>query len=477
MPAIHQEGSDPLRTTGTDVASVRPRLRLFLATATALLILAGGGAVSYYWLTHRAKARPRPPEPRAALVEVVGVHPRTDQVLVSAMGVVVPAKSIELASRVSGKVVSLTPEFIPGGMFKAGDIMLQIDRRDYDLAVRQQRAELQKRLAEFEQRTAEVKQREAEVITAQCNLALEMGEQAVARREYELLGETIRPEDEALVLRRPQLKAREAACAAARTAKRSAEAVRQAAVASRSAAETALEKAELDLERTTIRAPFDAVIQSRSVNLGSQVSPGQPLASLVGTQEFWVKVSLPVDDLKWIHIPGFNAEKGSNVRVYYEAAWGREAFRLCTVKRLMSDLEPQGRMAMLLVSVRDPLDTKAALGRRHPLLLGSYVRVEIEGLSLPNVIRVSRTALRDGKNVWIMKPDHTLEIRPVRVKWSGKEDVLISEGLRDGELLITSDLAAPVGGMRLRTSKAAAGSCDDRRMTGPGTTRPAEERP
>ena len=453
MPAIHQEGSDPEGMTGRSGASVRPRLRLFLEAVLALLILAGGGTASYYWLTNRPKALRRPPKPKAFLVEVVRVHPGAEQVVVSAMGTVIPAKGVELAPRVGGEVVFVAPEFIPGGRFKAGDTILRIDPCDYELALRQQEAELLKRVAELDQRTAEVKQREADVITAQCNLTLEMGEQSVARREYELLGKVIRPEDEALVLRRPQLKACKAACAAAEAAKRSAEALMQTAVASRSAAEAALEKAKLDLERTTIRAPFDAVIQSRSVDLGSQVSPGQPLASLAGINEFWIKVSVPVDDLKWIQVPGFNAEEGSSVRVYYEAAWGPEAFRLGTVKRLMADLEPQGRMAMLLVSVKDPLDTKAALGQRHPLLLGSYVRVEINGRSLPNVVRVPRTALRDGKCVWIMKPDHTLEIRSVHVEWNGDEYVLVSDGLLDGELLITSDLAAPVEGVSLRTAE------------------------
>ena len=430
----------------------RPLYRL-LAVGVTLLILVAGGAISYYWLTHRPKAHRRPPKPRATLVEITPVHYQTEQIIVSAMGTIVPARSIELSPRVSGKIIFVSKNFIPGGVFKTDQILLRIDPRDYDLIVKQQEAELQKRQAELKQRSAEIAQRESEITTAESNLMLEMGKQAVARREYQLLGKSIRPEDEAFVLRKPQLESAKAACVAARAAKRSAEALKQITLASISSAEAALKKAKLDLERTVIRAPFDAVIKERFVELGSQVSINERLATLVGIDEFWIKVAVPVDELKWIYIPGFNAEKGSRVRVYYKSAWGPKVFRQGVVKRLMTNLEPNGRMAMLLVSVRDPLNLQAAIGKRHPLFLDSYVRVQIEGRALSNVVKIPRSALHSRKNVWIMKPNNTLEIRPVQVIRSGEDYVIVGKGLHEGELLITSDLAAPVEGMLLQASK------------------------
>ena len=456
-----------------NIKTTRRFLYRLLAAGVALLILAVSGAISYYWLTHRPKAHRRLPQPQAALVEITPVRYQTEQITVSAMGTVIPARSIELSPQVSGKIVFVNKDFIPGGIFKTGQILLRIDPRDYELIVKQQEAELQKRQAELNQRTAEITQRESEITTAESNLMLEMGKQAVARREYELLGKTIRPEDKTFVLRKPQLEAAKAACVAARAAKRSAEALKQITLASISSAETTLKKAKLDLERTVIRAPFDAVIKERFVELGSQVSINQRLATLVGIEEFWIKVAVPVDELKWIYIPGFNAEKGSRVRVYYESAWGPKAFRLGVVKRLMTNLEPNGRMAMLLVSVRDPLNLQAAIGKRHPLFLDSYVRVEIEGRALSNVVKIPRSALHSGKNVWIMKPNNTLEIRPVQVIRSDEEHVIISKGLREGELLITSDLAAPVEGMLLQASKNSSNS--PRAVEHEGNTSTAKE--
>jgi len=128
---------------------------------------------------------------------------------------------------------------------------------------------------------------------------------------------------------------------------------------------------------------------------------------------------------------------------------------------------------MLLVSVRDPLNLQAAIGKRHPLFLDSYVRVKIEGRALSNVVKIPRSALHSGKNVWIMKPNNTLEIRSVQVIRSDEGHVIISKGLREGELLITSDLAAPVEGMLLQASKNSSNS--PRAVEHEGNTSTAKE--
>ena len=421
-------------------------VRLLLVVA----VLAVGGGISFYWMTHKPKAERRPPQAQAALVEVSRVLPEKQTVVVGAMGTVVPARSIQLAARVGGQVIDVSSEFAPGGRFKAGEIMARIDPNDYELAVRRQETEVARSQALVEQRAGEVLQRISDVTRAESALALEMGQQEVAQREYELLGSTVVAEDRDLVLRQPQLRTAEAARDAAKAAKRSAEGTSKAAEAAESAAMVALETAELDLARTTIRAPFNAMVQSRNVDLGAQVAVGAPLAPLVDTDEYWVQVSVPLGQLRWIRIPGVNGATASAVRVYHEAAWGAGAFRAGEVVRLMTDLEPQGRMARLLVAVKDPLGLKRPPEQRRPMILGAYVRVEIDGRELPGVIRVARTALRDGDRVWVMQADRTLDVRKVKIVWGGLDHVFVTDGLHEGDLLVTSDLAAPVQGMALR---------------------------
>ncbi len=378
-----------------------------------LALLGGAGYVAYYLMTHKKAPRRKGPTETAALVEVSRVSVGTEPITVRVMGVVIPARTMELASRVSGHILTVSGAFEPGGQFAKGTKILQVDPKDYELLV---------------------PRRVGELATATHDLKVEKGEQSVARREYELLAAEVRPEDKELLLREPQLVM---------------------AIAAVSAAEAAKEKAELDLERTDVLSPFNAAIQSRSVNEGSEVAVGTPLASLVGTDKYWVRVSVPMDQLKWIHIPGFNSPQASTVRIYHKMAWGPTGFRAGTVERLMTDLEPEGRMAQLLVKVADPLHLKVPLDQRRQLILGAYVRAEITGRDLPDVVRLPRTALRDGKEVWVMRRDRTLDIREVEIVWGGDEHVCVCGGLGEGDLLIVSDLPAPVAGMALRTAKAA----------------------
>ena len=105
----------------------------------------------------------------------------------------------------------------------------------------------------------------------------------------------------------------------------------------------------------------------------------------------------------------------------------------------------------------------------------NYVRVEMVGRNLPNVVRVARTHLRDGDRVWVMAPDNTLDIRTVAVAWGGNDHVCVSDGLADGDRLIVSDLGAAVQGMALRLPDS--GDATSRPAGAGGhTTRPAGAR-
>ncbi len=424
----------------------------FARLLLALAILGVGAGLSFHWLANRPVAQRRPPQAEARLVEVIRVRLTPEKALVDAMGTVIAARSVQLAPRVSGQIVEVSAELVPGGSFRAGEPVVKIDPADYRLAVQQQEAEVRRLTAVLKQQESEIAQRETEIARAESALKIEMGEQSVAEREYELLGETVTQEDLDLVLRQPQLKTAQANFEAARAARAAAEAALEAARASRDAASVALRKTELDEERTTVRAPFNATVQSKFVDLGSQVSAGTAVASLAGTDEYWIRLSVSTDELRWISIPGFNGEAGAAVQVYHESAWGAGASRAGTVLRVMAELEPEGRMARLLVSVKDPLEVQAADRARHALILGSYVRARIRGRDLGRVASVPRTALRNGSQVWVMTPEGALDIREVTVAWSGNEHVFVSEGLADGDLLVTSNLAAPVQGMALRTA-------------------------
>ncbi len=390
--------------SGQDPEDQRRRsIRFLVRAGLPLVVLVAGGALAIALVETGPKAERKPPTRQARLVDVQSVRFSRQRTVMYAMGTVHPAREVELRPRVTGEIIAISDEFVPGGRFLKGETVLQIDPTDYELAV---------------------EQRESEVAEAQSTLALELGQQSIAKREYELLGETIADEDRALVLRQPQL-----------------ESVR----ANLKTAQAALQQAKLNLDRTTVRAPFNAVVRTRGVNVGMQATTLTPLATLVGADQYWVEVTLPVDQLQWIEIPG------STVRVFNEAAWGEKRYREGRVIRLLSDLEEEGRMARLLVAVDDPLALKPERAGQPQLLLGDYVRAELAGIELDSVAAVNRRLFHEGDQVWVMNDKDELEIRPVAIAFRGRDQLFVSEGLRHGERLVTTDLPSPVEGMPLRT--------------------------
>ena len=382
--------------------SPRPIIRIVLS----LVILGAGIGAASYLKNSAPRTKKRPPVKLSPTVLIQTVKPSGYQIIVTAMGTVIPAREVVLKSRVSGEIVEIHPEFTEGGFLKKDTRILQIDPQDYELALARKRST---------------------VTDAEYALKLELGHQAVAKREWELLnqGKAALDMEKELALRQPHL-----------------DKVR----ADLSAAEAELKAAMLDLERTHITLPFNAMVRSKSVDRGSQVTPQEPLAELVGTDAYRVQASLPVDRLEWIDVPVQTGDHGSKARIIY----GRGNECSGKVIRLLGDLAAEGRMARILVEVADPLGLNASNQNRTPLLIGEYVRVKIIGRKLDNVFQIPRTALKDNSSIWIVGENQTLEIRKVRAVWRDADVVLLQDGLKPGERLIVSDLPAPVEGLTVR---------------------------
>ncbi len=216
----------------------------------------------------------------------------------------------------------------------------------------------------------------------------------------------------------------------------------------------ALEKAELDLARCTIRAPFNAIVQDKSVDLGATVSTTSNLVTLIGTDEAWVRVKVPLHEIKWITIPQSNGDPASEVTIRNPMAWGPGQSRTGRVLRLMGELEPEGLLTQVLVSVKDPFSHSPENRGQPQVLMGSLVSAQIQGRMLESVIPIERPYVRDNDTVWIMNGDDELEIRSIEIAFRGPTHVYVNDGLAENERLVTTDIAAPVAGMPLRVTQA-----------------------
>jgi multidrug efflux pump subunit AcrA (membrane-fusion protein) len=184
----------------------------------------------------RPTPQPRPvKEVHLQEVKVVLANPHTQAVNVNTQGNVEPRRQIDVISQVAGTIVQVSPQFASGGFFAKGSELVQIDPRDYQVALARANAALL----------------EAEKLVA--------GERGLARqaaREWRDLGNG---DANDLFLRKPQLAAAEAQVAAAKAER---------------------DHARLNVERTQITLPFAGRVRNTWVDLGQFVGMGTKIATV-----------------------------------------------------------------------------------------------------------------------------------------------------------------------------------------------------
>lgn len=376
-----------------------------------ILILLAGGAVTYYiFSTEPTASKGGATKETAMLVEVVPVQRGTYRPTIVATGTVRPAQDIILSPRVSGEIIKRTSAFEPGGFVRKGQFLLQIDPADYKNTLALRKSDLSQALAD---------------------LNIEKGRQVIAKRDYELVGDTLPKDNKALVLRQPQLEAVQARVEAAKAS---------------------IRQAELALERTTIKAPFDAHILTRNANVGSQVAPGNNLGRLVGIDEYWIEATVPLVQLRWLTFPDARNPRGSEVIVRSRTAWPEGNHRKGRLHKFVGALDSQTRLARVLISVPDPMAYQRRNIDKPTLMIGAFMETSIQGKEIADVVRLNRDYIRENETVWIME-DGKLRIQEVEIVFRDAEFAYIAEGLEEGDQVVTTNLATVVDGTRLRLDK------------------------
>lgn len=389
------------------LGSPSPRaLSIGVKAIVVVIILLCGYAISAWIKSNAPQADLRPPEVSAPYVETAVLKITTRPVKMELFGTVIPKTQVDLKARVAGEIVAVNAEFIEGGIILQNTEIARIDPKDYQLAVQAQKAQ---------------------VATASYNLKLEEGQQIVAQNEWELLKDSEafqKVQNTDLALRKPHLEKAKADLAAA---------------------QAALTQAELNLNRTKLTLPFNALVLSKNANLGSYVNAQDNVAVLTDVSAYHVQASLAANHLQWLRLPANGHESGSNVTIYYN---GGRAINGNLIK-IMGDLEQSGRMARVLIEVKDPLNLTQPGNANVPLLLGEYVRIELEGAEAENIIVIDRHQLHDNDTVWLVN-NGRLEIAPVNVLWRGRNEIYITNTELNGREIITTNLPAPIHNMQIR---------------------------
>jgi RND family efflux transporter MFP subunit len=396
--------------------------QILLGGLLPLCVLGGALFVAWSLFASEPQAERTTADRLPPLVQVVPLAPQTVQRTIQAYGTVMPAREVGVSLEVSGRVEEVHPAMQPGGIVKEGELLIRVNRAEYQLALDRAEAALAEAIADLE---------------------VEQGRQRVAQREWELFGQDMPESDlgRELALREPQLNQAKARIASARST---------------------VARAELDLTRTEIRAPFDAMILSEFVDIGQTVSVNGQVAVLVDTGAFWVQASVPASQIG-VLAESTNEQQGT-VRIFSDAYSRTQPITQGRLLRMLGQVDPDGRMAQVLIEVPDPFVLENGDSERLPLPLNTYVRVEIDGGPLQGVVPIPREGLRENNEVWVANAQDELEAPVVDIVWRDDAFVAVRNIFEPAHRLIVSPMENALPGMKLRVRAA-----DDDAVEVPGT--------
>lgn len=375
------------------------------------LLIAGIFAVAIGGAALLGTMKPPPEKKELAsldpLVTVMPVMAETVNFTVQSQGTVRPRTETVLSAEVSGAIVSISPKFIPGGVFGKDEVLMRIDPSNYAVAVDQAQALLDQRTIEY---------------------------------------------DGAAKLRSQGYRAEsEYASAAAALASAKAELVR----------------AKRNLERTYIHLPYTGMVRSKEVDLGQYVNVGSRLGITFATDYAEIRLPLTDQDLAFIDLPSASqialSGDGDGPQVTLSATQrGQTNYWEGRIVRSEGVVDEKTRVTYAVARVEDPYRLKAVDDSVAPLPMGTFVAANIEGTTAQDVVRIPRSAVRGNGQVVVVDEENRLHIRDVDILRADARYAYVLSGVSEGERISLTVIENPINGMRVRTDTEGGG--DDQRL-------------
>ena len=343
------------------------------------------------------------------LVEVIPLEETAVDFRVTTQGTVRPRTETVLSAEVSGAIVWVSPRFVAGGVFEAGEELLRVDPTNYRVAVEQAEALLKQRRIEYE------------------------GAEKLKLKGYR------------------------------------AEADLASAAAALATARAELTRAKRDLERTRITLPYDGMVRAKEADIGQYVNPGTRLAVTFATDYAEIRLPLTDQDLAFVDLPAPGAltedgtVEGPAVRLTAERE-GRVGTWQARIVRTEGVVDETNRVTYAVARVQDPYGLHSDNAARMPLPIGTFVAAEIDGVTMENIVRVPRRALRANDQLLFVDEDSRLRIRPVDVIRADAEYAYLHRDSVEGERITLTALESPINGMRVRTGAEPEPGSDEERL-------------
>lgn len=351
---------------------VSPCAPLSLIVAAALLPGCGKGP---------APGKPSAAGQKARVVQTISAEMRPMERTVPATGTLAAQEVATVSTKVSGRIQRLEVDL--GSVVRAGDLIAQVEPRDYELKVQQAAAAL----AEARAAVGLSLEGEADEIAPEEVSSVKQA-RAVLDEAAKTL-ERIKNLTASRIASASDLDSAEAAHKVALTRYQAAVEDAQARVASLAQRRAEWEIARKQLADSSVLAPFDGAIQSRPATVGEFVSAGAPIATLVKTDPLRLRLEVPERESMLIRL-------NQAVRLRVEADTNVYTGKIA---RLSPALDETSRMLFVEADVPSMGRLRAGLFARAEIVV-----VESEpGLSVPtNALTTFAgiekvVTIRDGK--------------------------------------------------------------------------------
>ena len=346
------------------------------------------------------RVEPTDPAPVPPTVRVRPVEPESIRLRVHSQGTVAPDTQSRLIPEVSGRVTWMSGALVNGGYFEKGQALLRLDDKDYRSNLKRARAALTRAEAQYEHALFEFERMKS---LEERRLA-SRSQMEFAQRDYRVAEATL--ED----------------------------------------SRANVEQAGLNLERTEVKAPFTGLVREESVDVGQLVGPGSAVATIYATDRLEVRLPIADRQLGFLNLPvGHRGElpAGRQPAVTLSAEYAGQLLEWSgNIVRTEAQIDTSSRMVNVVARI-------AGDDLQAPPAVGLFVRADIEGLLVDDIVVLPRHALRNGNRVLVVGKDNRLSFRPIEPLRLYQDDVLIRAGLEAGERVCVSPMQTPIDGMRV----------------------------
>lgn len=412
--------------------------------------------------------------PRLLKVEVVDIQPQRIDTTLRLVGTLIPIRATTIATEVdgtiksfplsdrkivyeeNGKTCSITLGLDLGQKVRKGEIICQIDPADSQLALDVAQASLQLVRGDLANLLAWKRPEEVAQLDAQLDEARATHARAAAdlERSKKLLKRQTTSQsihDEMVMVERTAaagVRRAEAALALAKAGPT----VEQINVgkAHIEAAQAEVARATETLRKTSIRAPYDAVVSDRYVDVGSRVTsmPMVDIMQLIDPRVLLAQVAMPEQYQGMVKLDSVAMVSAAGVSRAVPAV----------VDLINSMIDPETRTFRVRVTIDNRKDIFKA---------GGFVNVDIPIVSASGVLAVPQAAitLSNGTPTVFVYKDGCVHRRVVRPGMRNRSYVEIVSGLSPGEQVVTGKTSLLADGLRVAPKRTAAAATQDGRVS------------